>query len=125
LPAGGPPEDVPVRIAAQGAEWLTAELATRQRTLVFFQVFQDGNWRAEIESVRDPAVPRTRVEPWVANAVGQAVVVEPGEWRITLRYRPAWLPIGGALSLAGWAAVGVMLLPRRRAARTARGAAGA
>jgi hypothetical protein len=111
-PTQATPLDVPVRITAQGSQHLTAELTAPARTLVTFAVFQDGHWRAELESLDDPAAPSRTVRPWIANAIGQGVIVEPGKWRITLRYAPRWLPIGGLVSLLAWLGLGVIAFRR-------------
>ena len=62
----------------------------------------DAGWQATVNGRSAPVLR--------ANYDQQAVAVPPGDVRVTLRYRPPGLRLGGLLSLLGVLAVAVLLV---------------
>ncbi|QDV44711.1 hypothetical protein Enr13x_45800 [Stieleria neptunia] len=83
-------------------------------------VYQDGNWRAGLDSVAGDSSRSLRV--FRSSHLNQAVLIPPGNWRVTFEYRPWWK--GPALAVTTFAAImlGILVvLPNQFGMATVRG----
>jgi hypothetical protein len=104
------------RVVSYGTDALTLEASTdTDATLVVNETWYPG-WRAYVDGEETPVVR--------ANGLVRALALPPGEHEVELRFLPADGMSLRWLLVAAWlAVVGLLVAPRIRALRTARGGA--
>jgi len=87
-----------------------ADCEARMPALAVFLEQYDEGWSATVDGQRAPLLR--------ANLIMRAVPLEPGRHRIVLRFSPAGLSLGVALSMVGVVAFAAFLLLGRRSEAT-------
>ncbi len=92
-----------IRIEQEEPERVEIAIRSSRGGLLRRPVFQDGWWQAELQAVDGGR--RMTVPVHTVDFIAQGVIVPPGDWTITLRYRPAWLWPTLVIALVGWCTV--------------------
>ncbi len=92
------------RVTRYAAARVDIEAETAQRALLLLTDGWSPGWRAQVEAADGSAA--FEAEPLRANLLFRGVLLEPGAWRVTWRYRPEGLTAGAVISgmsLLAWA----------------------
>ncbi len=101
-----------IHLIGADAESVHVEVSNTSAGWVYFHVFQDGNWRAELKEKEGKGSVET-IKPAIVNLIGQGIYLEPGHWEIQLSYQPRWLIYGTFASALGWLAIGYLAFRAR------------